>query len=404
MRTARCDRDRAQRRRTPFVGDEHRHKIAWATAGPLPCLRLNPGAQALSENTPPARGNIIPFPAAAIRRPPAPAFVTQPVPAPRVPARGRVVLAWFALGSLLTALLTAFLLSAAASRAAHRRSESAAAGALRSTVPGSVNLLIAGLDTDDGTRDEPAARSDAIMLLHLDADREQAWLVSIPRETRVTVPGHGEYRIDAACALGGSALFVKTFERLTRLPVDHVAVIDRTGFRRLTDGVGGVPLNIGLHGAADADAHRGRLALEMSGAMALDYVSRPGASPAGDVEHIYREHRYLRALFAQLRERGTLADPPALRELAAFLGGSVRVDTGLDVETLRSLLDSTRHLRPEDVTFLVAPIQATRSPGAAAVVRPDAATCAQLWDALAHDEMPSLVAAHPELISAGSEP
>jgi len=354
----------------------------------------------------PRRGIIIPFPAAAIRRPPAPAFVTQPVPATRVPPRGRVVLAWFALGSLLTALLTAFLLSAAASSAAHRRgarSENTAGAALRSTVPGSVNLLIAGLAADEGAADESAARSDAIMLLHLDADREQAWLVSIPRETRVTVPGHGEHRIDAACALGGPALLVKTFERLTRLPVDHVALIDRTGFRRLTDGVGGVPLNLDPHRAADPDPNPGRLELEMSGAMALDYVSEPRPTAGRDLEHIEREHRFLRALLARILERGTLADPPALRDLAASLGASVRVDAGLDAKTLRSLLDSTRHLRPEDVTFLVAPVQATGASGGAALVRPDAAACAQLWDALAHDEMPSLVAAHPELISAGME-
>jgi LCP family protein required for cell wall assembly len=346
----------------------------------------------------PTRGKIIPFPAAAIRRPPSSAFVTQPVPATRVPPRGRVVLAWFALGSLLTALLAAFLLSVAASSAAHRRgAPPRAAAALRSTVPGSLNLLISGLDANEASADGSAARSDAIMLLHLDADREQAWVVSIPRETRVTVPGHGERRIDAVCALGGSSLLVTTVQRLTRLPVDHVAVIDRTGFRRITDGVGGVPLDLGPASPA------GGLALELSGAMALDYVSESGASPAGDVEHIRREHRYLRALFAQLRERGTLADSPALRDLAASLGGSVRVDAGLDAETLRSLVDSTRRLRPEDVTFLVAPVQATRAQGGAAVVRPDAAGCERLWDALAHDEMPSLVAAHPELVSAGRE-
>ena len=353
----------------------------------------------------PKRGTIIPFPAAAIRRPPSPAFVTQPVPATRVPARGRVVLAWFALASLITGLLAAFLLSFAASSAAHHRgAPPRAAEALRSTVPGSVNLLIAGLDANEGSPDGSAARSDAIMLLHLDADREQAWVVSIPRETRVTVPGHGERRIDAVCALGGSSLLVTTVQRLTRLPVDHVAVIDRTGFRRITDGVGGVPLNLGPASPADPGPRPGGLAFELSGAMALDYVSEPGASPAGDVEHIRREHRYLRALFAQLRERGTLADSPALRDLAASLGGSVRVDTGLDAATLRSLVESTKELRPEDVTFLVAPVRATRPPGGVTVVRPDAAGCAQLWDALAHDEMPSLVAAHPDLVSAGTEP
>lgn len=347
----------------------------------------------------PARRNIIPFPAAAIRRPPAPAFVTRPPSVLTVPARGRLALVWFTLGSLAAALLAAFMIASAASRAAHRhqgRTEPVGA-ALRSTVPGSVNLLIAGLDAEDGTRQAPAASSDAVLLLHLDADREQAWLVSIPRDARVTLPDHGEHRIEAAYALGGAALFVATFERFTRLPVDHVAVIDRTGLRRLTDGVGGVALD--LDPAAGAGPANGGLALEMTGAMAVDYVSPPEPTPAGDSEHIRREHRYLRALLAQLAERGTLADPPALRDLAASLGSSLRVDAALAPAVLRSLLESTRHLHPENVTLLTAPVVSTQPSSGPAIVRPDAAGCAQLWDALAHDEMPAFVAAHPELVT-----
>src|SRR5690349_9153433 len=168
----------------------------------------------------PARGIIIPFPAAAIRRPPPPAFVTQPVPATRVAPRSRWALTWFALGSLATALLAALLVASAASRAAHRAAHApgdAARTTLRATVPGSVNLLIAGLDAEDGAQAEPTARTDAILLLHLDADRERAWLVSIPRDARVTLPGHGDHRIEAAYALGGPRLLVGTFERMSGL-------------------------------------------------------------------------------------------------------------------------------------------------------------------------------------------
>ena len=343
----------------------------------------------------PARGIIIPFPAAAIRRSPATTFVTQPVRASRVPPRGRMVLAWFAAGALVAAFVIAFLLAGAASRAAHGRGSpgDAASAALRPTVAGSVNVLIAGLDAEDGTQREPAARSDAILLLHLDADRERAWLVSIPRDARVTVPGHGERRIEAAFALGGSPLLVATFERLTRLPLDHVAIFDRTGLRRLTDGVGGVALD--LDPPAGVGRPHGGLALVLSGAMAVDYVNGPGTSAAGDLEHIRREHRYLRALLAQLEERGTLADRAALGGLAAALGNSVRVDAALVPAVLESLLASTRRLRREDVTLVTAPIVSS----APAFVHPDAAGCAQLWDALAHDGMPAFVAAHPEWVT-----
>ena len=348
--------------------------------------------------SPEPRRNIIPFPAAAIIRPPTPAFVTRPASAFRVPPRGRMALAWFALGALVAAVLAALLVAGAASRAAQRRagrSGEVTAATLRATVPGSVNLLIAGLDAEDGTQGE--ARSDALALLHLDADREQAWLVSIPRDARVTLPGHGDRRIEAAYALGGPALLVATFERLTRLPVDHVAVIDRAGLRRLTDGIGGVAL--GLDPPAGSDGRPGRLALELSGAMAVDYVSEREHSPAGDLEHIHREHRYLRALFEQLDRRGTLGDPPAFHDLAVSLGGTVRVDAALAPQVLRTLLESTQHLHAGDVTLLTAPVVFAGSPSGPAIVRPDAARCAHLWDALAHDEMPAFVAEHPELVT-----
>ena len=344
----------------------------------------------------PARGNIIPFPAAAIRRPPSPTFVTQPVAASRIPARGRMVLAWFAAGSLLAALLFVLLLGSAASRAAHRRGMppgEAASAPLRAPVPGSVNVLIAGLDAEDATQADSEVRSEAIALLHLDADRGRAWLVSIPRDARVTVPGHGERRIDAATLLGGPVLLVATFERMSRLPVDHVALFDRTGLRRLTDDVGGVALELEPP-LGDPRPHSG-LSLELSGAMAVDYVHGPEAPAAGDLEHIRREHRYLRALLAQLNERGTLADSAGLGNLAASLGSSVRVDAALAPAVLRSLLESTRHLRREDVTLVTAPVTSS----APAFVHPDAAGCAQLWDALANDEMPAFVAAHPEWVT-----
>ena len=100
------------------------------------------------------RGNIIPFPAAAIRRHPSHAFVTRPVIAPRVDARQRNALLWLALGSLLAAALAVLVLRSAgpaAARRAHARSHAAAEpppaarAPVRMVVPGSVNLLIAGL-------------------------------------------------------------------------------------------------------------------------------------------------------------------------------------------------------------------------------------------------------------------
>jgi LCP family protein required for cell wall assembly len=367
----------------------------------------------------PVRGIIIPFPIEAIRRMPPPAFVTQTPRATRgsgLTPRARIVIAGLALSALVLAVLAGFVLVGVArhgargpaTRAFRTPGEHAAAAAppvsMRGSVPGSVNLLIAGLDADDGARNEPGTRSDAILLLHVDADRGGAWLVSIPRDTWVSLPGHGERRIDAAYALGGPALLVETLERLTRLRMDHLAVIDHTGLRRLTDGVGGVDVALDAPANGLGPGRRGAIALEMSGAMAMDFVNGRDVATSGDAAHIHREHLYLRALLAQLSERGTLADPPALQDLASALGSSVRVDPGLTPAAFRSLLDSAKPIQLEDVTFVTAPtvtapVSRPDVPGESSVVAPDLTGCAQLWDALAHDEMAAFVDAHPDLVS-----
>jgi len=236
------------------------------------------------------------------------------------------------------------------------------------------------------------------LALNPGASREDIATVikSRTRDAWVNLPDHGENRMDAAYALGGAGLLLRSVERLTRLRIDHLAIIDRTGVRRLTDSVGGVGLILAPLGAGDIDPAHGAIELEMSGEMALEYVSGHGTLAHGDLEHIRREHRYVRALLAQLRERGTLADPPALRDLAASLGGSVRVDESLTPTALRALLDSTKRMQPEDVTFLTAPVSRGGMVGVAPI---EDAGCAQLWDAIARDEMAAFVDAHPELLS-----
>lgn len=132
-------------------------------------------------------------------------------------------------------------------------------------------FLLVGLDADETPDAETgpawqagAARSDTMMLLELSADRETASLVSIPRDTWVDIPGHGEAKLNAAYSWGGPPLMVETVQNLTGIRVDHLAVMDWSGFRELTDAVGGVAIN-------------GR---DMNGGQALAYVREREPSPA----------------------------------------------------------------------------------------------------------------------------
>ena len=63
--------------------------------------------------------------------------------------------------------------------------------------------------------------------------------LSIPRDLRVTIPGHGDDRINAAYTLGGPALAIQTVRALTGIPINHVVLVDFSGFRELVDALGG---------------------------------------------------------------------------------------------------------------------------------------------------------------------
>src|ERR1044072_2330211 len=205
--------------------------------------------------------NVIEFPRSAIRY-----RTSPPPPSPRRASLSFQSVAWLllaaasilALGVLANAWWPVQRISEHVQRMEDAFSMPAAARPARAVAAGrSVNVLIAGLDGEHVTGPAHEARSDAIMVLHLDADRRKAWLVSIPRDAWVPIPGHREDKVNAAYSLGGPPLFVQTVEQLTGLRMDHLVVVDWTGLRRLTDAGGGVPRDGGAAGAGRAGPPQG---------------------------------------------------------------------------------------------------------------------------------------------------
>jgi LCP family protein required for cell wall assembly len=107
------------------------------------------------------------------------------------------------------------------------------------------NTLILGADVGAHFhgREATGGRSDSIMLLRTDPDDHRLSYLSIPRDLRVEIPGHGADRVNAAYALGGPALAIDTVEKLTGLPVNHVIVVDFATFKDVVDTVGGITIN-----------------------------------------------------------------------------------------------------------------------------------------------------------------
>jgi LCP family protein required for cell wall assembly len=81
-------------------------------------------------------------------------------------------------------------------------------------------------------------RSDTIILLRLDPDKGATAVMSLPRDLKVRIPGHGTDKINAAYAIGGPELSVKTIRSLLHIPINHVVNVNFGGFRRAVDRLG----------------------------------------------------------------------------------------------------------------------------------------------------------------------
>lgn len=108
------------------------------------------------------------------------------------------------------------------------------------------NILLLGTDHSDNGQPGRGSdqHSDSMMLLRTDPTRHRLIFLSIPRDLRASIPGHGESKINAAMQIGGPPLAVATVSSFTGLPINHVVIVDFGAFKSLIDGVGGIDINV----------------------------------------------------------------------------------------------------------------------------------------------------------------
>ena len=263
----------------------------------------------------------------------------------------------------------------------------------------SMNILLIGADDpDDDPNKGPnirheladgqwtpgAFRSDTTMVLHLDPDRRSGQLISIPRDSWVPIPGHGTSKINAAFSWGGPSLLRQTVEDLTGLYIDHVMVIDFSGFVRMSEIVGGVDVYVP---ETVTDTIRGitwtKGEHHLAGEQALLYVRQRYGLPGGDFDRIARQQNFLRALLTKIASRGVLTNPIKITELAKHLSDTVAVDDGLTSGRFRSLILSLTHFDAESMRFVTAPTDGTGREGSQSVVFLDEPLVRSLFQAVA---------------------
>ena len=256
---------------------------------------------------------------------------------------------------------------------------------------GAMNILLLGSDSRVSAGDPSqwtagAQRTDAIMVLHVPADRGAAYVTSIPRDSWVPIPGHGTAKINAAFSFGGPSLMVRTVEQLTKVRIDHVVIADFEGFTKLTDAVGGVTITV------PKATHDERISLQagkqqMDGETALKYVRQRHNLPGGDFDRVKRQQNWIRAVARQAMSAGTLTNPLRLNRALDALTRSVATDSGFSIGEMRDLALSMRSVRSNDLTFMTAPIAGTgwNADHTQAIVLLDKPAGRGLWKAMAAD-------------------
>jgi LCP family protein required for cell wall assembly len=194
-----------------------------------------------------------------------------------------------------------------------------------------VDILVIGRDIDLDNRQQPMktrGRADLTMVVRMDFARRQAAVLSIPRDTRARIPGHGVHKINAAHALGGPALLAGALREMLGVSPDFYVVATFDDLARAIDRLGGVEMVVDKR--MDYDDNWGNLHIHLkpglqrlNGKQAVGlarYRKSNDGDADSDLERIMRQQQLLLAVEKRARApRCWLALPGAAHELRSRL-------------------------------------------------------------------------------------
>jgi LCP family protein required for cell wall assembly len=193
------------------------------------------------------------------------------------------------------------------------------------TAKDKATIMIMGVDE----RDDDVGRSDTLMIASIDPKTNQASLLSVPRDTRVKIKGHGFDKVNAAYAYGKEKLSQDTVENLLGVSIDHYVIINTKSFKKIIDAIGGIDIDVPkrMHyedpwdddGGLIIDFHPGMQ--HMDGAKAVTYVRY--RDEEGDLGRIRRQQDFVRAFMEKLVSPAII---PKLPTIIKEVMGSIETD------------------------------------------------------------------------------
>jgi LCP family protein required for cell wall assembly len=258
--------------------------------------------------------------------------------------------------------------------------------------PEALNVLLIGSDSRTSHGDAAKwvkgdSNTDSMMVVHVAADRKSVDVVSIPRDSWVDIPGYGMSKINAAYSEGGPPLLIQTIEQLTGVRIDHMGMVDFTGFKEMTDALGGVEVTVPV-ATQDNRNFFPAGTYRMNGKQALGYVRQRHGLPGSDFDRMKRQQNWIRAVMKDAMSKGTLTDPLKLNKFLQAATKAVALDDRWSVNDLRDLAVSLRSLKTSDIRFITAPnLGGDNWEGNQLVVKLDDVKGPALWDAIRNDQV-----------------
>lgn len=256
-----------------------------------------------------------------------------------------------------------------------------------------LNVLVVGSDQRDGKNAKyghriDGERTDTIMLAHLSSKRDNAMVISFPRDSLVqlpacrakgNLPGQRPHlgMINESFNSGGIACTWKTIETLTGIHIDHFVKVDFSGFKGMVNAVGGVQVCL----PEPIDDKKALLRLPagrqtLKGEQALGYVrARYSLGDGSDIGRIQRQQMFVASMIKKVMSGETLTDPARLFGFLDAATKSVTTDPGLTPSVMKDLADSVQGLAAGQIHFITTPWRYSLThPGRVEWVQPQART------------------------------
>jgi polyisoprenyl-teichoic acid--peptidoglycan teichoic acid transferase len=211
---------------------------------------------------------------------------------------------------------------------------------LTSSTPQPISILLLGVDE----RTNDVGRSDSTMVLTANPEKQKMQIVSIPRDTQVTIPGRGVHKINAAYAYGGPALAMQTIENFTGIKLDYYVRINMEALSALVDAVGGVTVYNTIdwkdEGYYKKGFHYTKGNLTLNGPEALGFVRMRHEDPNGDFGRNQRQREVMTAI---VNKAAKIQSIGSYTKILAALGNNVK--TNMTFNDMKNIVTNYRDIR-----------------------------------------------------------